>query len=160
MFNNSLLLDMDETDSSILFKSGWHLNLNRRWGLTSSDRINNNSTAFVTLGRDPVWSSSAYTLNIEMEQDNQLQSACVYLCPWIQICTRAHTRTHKTMLRPDPPICSRSFRKPQNQTSASLFQLPFFPPPSPHQIYLNSPTISFFSPPVSLISSASMCYHH
>lgn len=33
VFNNSAVLDMDETGSSILFKSGRQLN--RRWGLTS-----------------------------------------------------------------------------------------------------------------------------
>lgn len=33
VFNNSVVLDMDETGSSILFKSGQQLN--RRWGLTS-----------------------------------------------------------------------------------------------------------------------------
>lgn len=34
VFNNSVVLDMDETGSSILFKSGPQLN--RRWGLTSA----------------------------------------------------------------------------------------------------------------------------
>ena len=33
VFNNSVVLDMDETGSSILFKSGWQFN--RRWGLMS-----------------------------------------------------------------------------------------------------------------------------
>lgn len=80
-------------------------------------------------------------------------------------CESAHThiRTHKTMLRRDPPISSPSFRKPQNQTRASLFQLPFFPAPSPHHIHLNSPTVFlgfFFSPLSLLVSNVSMCYHH
>lgn len=96
VFNNAVALD--ETGSSILFKSGRHLN--RRWGLTSFDRINNTSVATYSdaWDRDPVWSSSPYILNLEMEQDNELKCVCVYLLPRIQICTHAHAAVRPTHL--------------------------------------------------------------
>lgn len=87
-----------------------------------------------------------YILNIETEQDNEFKCVCVYLLPRTQVHTHTHIKTHTTVLWSDPPIPSPSFRKPQNQTHASLFQLPFFPPSSPSQIYLNSPTVSLFFP--------------
>lgn len=102
-----------------------------------------------------------YILNIETEQDNEFKCVCVYLLPRTQIHSHTHIKTHTTVLWSDPPIPSPSFRKPQNQTHASLFQLPFFPPSSPRQIYLNSPTVSFlFFSFFSLESNVSMCHHH
>lgn len=102
-----------------------------------------------------------YILNIETEQDNEFKCVCVYLLPRTQIHSHTHIKTHTTVLWWDPPIPSPSFRKPQNQTHASLFQLPFFPPSSPRQIYLNSPTVSFlFFSFFSLVSNVSMCHHH
>lgn len=97
-----------------------------------------------------------YILNTETEQDNEFKCVCVYLLPRTQIHSHTHIKTHTTVLWSDPPIPSPSFRKPQNQTHASLFQLPFFPPSSPRQIYLNSPTVSFlFFPFLSRIK----CIH-
>lgn len=81
------------------------------------------------------------------------------LCLFASTNTNMHTRT---CCGETHPSVVPHLEKPQNQTQASLFQLPFFPPPSPHQIYLNSPTVSFF-PPLSLsfalISNVSMCPH-
>ena len=88
-----------------------------------------------------MWSCSVCVLNIEVGQDNVFKCVCVYLPPRIQIQT--HTQKHTTMPWSDPPISSPSFRKAPKPTHASLFQLPFFPPSSPHRIYLNSPTVSF-----------------
>lgn len=91
---------------------------------------------------------------------------CIAMCLCLSastntnIHTHKHINTHKTPLRSDPPIASPSFKKKKNQTHTSLFQLPFFPPSSPHQIYLNSPTVSFFPFSLSLISNVSMCCHH
>lgn len=110
-----------------------------------------------------MWSSSVYVLNIETEQDNEFKCVCVYLLPRTQIHTHTHTRTGKhtkPCCGQTHPISTPSFRKPQNQTHASLFQLPFFPPSSPHQIYLNSPTVSLsLFPPLSLSLSHIKCIH-
>lgn len=134
----------------------WHLK--RRWGLTSFDRINNNSVATYSdaWGTDPVWSSTVYILNLEMERRTMCSDVFVSICFHEYKCAHTHRGTHRTMLRRDPPICSPSFRKPQNQTQASLFQLPFFPAPSPHHIHLNSPTVSLF---FSCFLSPIKCIH-
>lgn len=90
VFNNSVVLDMDETGSSILFKSGRQLN--RRWGLMSVA-----GSIITALPHSPTHETEilcgphrVYVLNIEVEQDNVFKCVCVYLLPRTQI----HTDTH------------------------------------------------------------------
>ncbi len=89
------------------------------------------------------------------------------MCLCLSASTNTNTHTHTRTGKHTKPCCGQThpsllphLEKPQNQTHASLFQLPFFPPSSPHRIYLNSPTVSLFFPPFSLISNVSMCCHH
>lgn len=142
------------------WNQAWHLK--RRWGLTLLDRINNNSVATHSdaRGTDPVWSSAVYILNLAMARDNARRCVCAYPLPRIQMRTRAHGGTHRAMLRRDPPICTPSFRKPQNQTQVSLFQLPFFPAPSPppHPSKFSHSLSSPFAHPACFLSPIK-CVH-
>lgn len=90
-----------------------------------------------------------------MEQDNAFECVCVYLLPRIQIYT--HIKTHKTMLWPDPPISTPSFRKAPKPKVCLSFSITFLP------TITTTPNLSKISQslfPFSLISNVSMCYRH
>lgn len=92
VFNNSVVLDMDEKDSSILLKSVRQLN--RRWGLTSvAGSIITALPHTLTHETEIMCGPFQSILNIEMEQDNVFKCVCVYLFPRIQRHTRTHTHT-------------------------------------------------------------------
>lgn len=152
-------------------KKGWNQawHLKRRWGLTVFHRINNNSVAAHSdaRGTDHVWSSAVYILNLAMAEDSVRRCVCAYLPPRIQM--RAHAEEHtEPRCGETHPSAVPHLEKPQNQTPVSLFQLPFLPSTvtTPHPSKFSH---SFFPPPplpphppcfLSLLSNASMCYHH
>lgn len=100
------------------------------------------------------------------------QCAAMCLCLSASTNTNARARTEEHT----EPRCGEThpsavphLEKPQNQTPVSLFQLPFLPSTvtTPHPSKFSH---SFFPPPsppqppppcfLSLLSNASMCYHH
>lgn len=149
----------------LLFQSGLALG---RWGLTGSDRINNNTVAAHSeaRGTEHVWSSTVDMLNLAMAEDNVRQCVCAYR-PWrMHMDARAQARggTHRVTLRPDPPICARSFRKTPKPNSSLSFPITFSSQHRHHttsiqilpQFLPSSPSSAFSVP----LSNASMCYHH
>lgn len=86
VFNHSVGLDLDETGSGILFKSGQQFK--RRWGLTSAaGSIITAVSHTVTRGREILCGPPRNQIHREMEQDKHSQHQraerereCVSLC--------------------------------------------------------------------------------
>ena len=160
VFNNSVVLDMDETGSSILFKSGRQLN--RRWGLTSVARSIITARPHTPTHETEILCGpprSIYTKH----RDGTGQ--CIRMCLCLSASMNTNTHTHIHIKKHSKPCCGETHPSPVphlENPKTKLMPLFFNYLSSHHRHHTKSIQIlpqSLFCN-FSLVSNVSMCYHH